>query len=222
MKNSSLEYHSGKLGAMVNLIVAIAKKNPQALDNPDFLKAQLKLAMPSLARKDVCPNCEASMAEYVYRFDFLDALLLTKMAQEVKHRKVSGVPFTIANQVRIPNLSASHVIKCRTTKASKLGLVAQLRNANDRRVAGVWVITRRGWEALAGKEVPLKVKVWRGRIEERFGETTTISEAFNSHREHVKKLTAKGRNAKQDYRTETESYNPSEWYEFGIHEGALL
>jgi len=216
------EYHSGKLGAMVNLMISIVKKNPQVLDNPDFLKAQMKMAMPELARKDVCPNCDASMVEYTFNFDAWDAILLLKMAQEVQNRRHKGIEFTVANQVRVPELPVSHAVKCRTTQASKLGLVAQLRSKGDKRVAGVWVITKRGWEALAGNPVPAKVKVWRGRIEERFDETITLAKALKSHIEFVENTVKKGREPKQDFRDIANEYNPTHWYEFSMHEGKLF
>lgn len=216
------DYHAQKTGALVNLIVSIVKSNPQSLDNIDFLKAQLAMAMPELRDKSTCANCGASMKEYVYTFDVWDAVLLLRMAEQISNRRQKGHPFTSANQIKVHDLSVSYAVKSRTTQASKLGLLAQLKNDKDKRVAGVWVITRRGWQALAGKPVPKKVKVWRASIEERFDETVTIAEALKSHAYFVNKSLSKGRKPKQDYRKDADEYDPARWYEFTIHQGALL
>lgn len=218
----SSSYHSGRMGSFVNVIVELIKKNPALLDNVDHLKAMLKYTMPALRDRSRCPNCDASMTEYTFSFDAWDALLLIAMAKKVDANIYKGMSFTLANQVRVPEIEATHAIKCRTTQTSKLGLITQLRNKANKRVPGVWVITRRGWEALSGKPVPRQVKVWRGRIEERFDETTTIEEALRSHVDSVKKTLSRGRTVKQDYRDVAEAYNPRQWYEFGTHNGALL
>lgn len=222
MARPKSQYHAHKMGSIVNLMIGIVKANPQVLDNPDFLKAQMKEAMPELRRKDVCPNCEASMTEYVYSFDAWDAILLLRMAEVVRDRARKGMAFTIANQVRVPELNVGHAIRCRTTQCAKLGLVTQLKSAGGKRVAGVWVITKRGYDALAGEPVPKMVRVWRSRIEERFDEKITIAAALRSHVEYVEKQFFKGRTPKQDYRVDAKEYNPKQWYEFGYHQGAIL
>lgn len=206
---------------MVKLVVSIIKKHPEALDNIDFLKACMKAAVPELGDKTRCPNCEASMVEYIYHFDTWDAMLLLRMAQEVERRISKGMSFSEANKVRVPELDAGHVIRCRTTQASKLGLVTQLKSGS-RRVAGTWVITKRGWEALSGKPVPAKVKVWRGRIEERYEETITISDALRRHENHVRETLKRGKEPRHDHTEEIREYDSKQWYEFSYHAGALL
>ena len=216
------QYHAHKMGSILNLMISIAKNDPTILDDRDRFIATMKTNMPELIDKSKCPNCEASMTEYVYTFDAWDAILLLRMADVVRDRSHKGMTFTEANQVRIPELNVGHSIRCRTTQASKLGLIAQLRNENKKRVAGVWVITRRGFEALAGKPVPQKVRVWRGRIEERIDGDTTIAEALRSHVQYVESQFFKGREPKQDYRDEAAEYDPRQWYEYSVHQGALM
>lgn len=218
---STTEYHSGKFGAFMNLIIAMIRDNPALIDDVEMLKAQLKIAMPELKDRSHCPNCEASMKEYVYTFDAWDALLVNAMAKVIRDKVRKGVPFTEANKVRIPELDAPHSVRCRTTKASKLGLVAAV-TSGKRRVAGTWLITRRGWDALKGERVPMKVRVWRGRIEERFEETITMADALNSHLEYANKRIAKGKSLKEDHRHTVREYNPKEWYDFGLHEGKIF
>ena len=164
--SQQVEYHQGKIGAFIQIIVSIIKKNPRAIDDIKYLKANLLQTFPELANRSVCPNCEASMKEYVYVLDTLDALLLFEMGKVVREKCWKGIEFMIANQTRVPELETSNVVKCRTTQAAKLGLITQLKKNDGKRVSGVWVVTRRGWDALKGHRVPKKVKVWRKKIEE--------------------------------------------------------
>lgn len=219
---SKREYHSGKIGSFIGLIVGLIKSDLTLLDNRDFLKAHLYAQFPELSDKAVCPNCEASMLDYTLVFDALDALLVIKMAEEVERRVRSGMSFTSANQIRIPELKASHGVKCRTTQASKLGLVAQLRGKNKKRVAGTWVITERGWKALRGERVPQKVKVWRGKIEERYQEAVTIAEVFKAYVDNVGQAGRPGKKPSNDLRHDVQEYNPRQWYEFEYHTGSLF
>lgn len=165
-----------------------------------------------------CPHCHASFVPtevpvYEYKFDVLHALLLLAMGRHVRSRQNAGLPFTAANQVRVPELEVSHAIRCRTTQASKLGLVAKCLNAKKRQVPGVWVVTERGWAALRGEPVPRFVRVRNGEIEERTGEVITLSAAFHVHQEAVEAATARNRLPKSDYRVLFEGYKPEEWYE---------
>lgn len=220
--SQKVEYHSGKIGAFVQVIVGLIKKNPMMIDDIKFLKAGLVMAFPELRDRSICPNCEASMKEYIYILDAWDALLLLEMAKQVRHKRRKGIDFTLANQVRVPELPTSHAVKCRTTQSAKLGLIAQLKNKEGKRVSGVWVITKRGFEALKGTPVPRKVKVWRKKIEERFEETITIEQALKSHTEYVQQTIRKGKNPKEDHREVVKEYNATEWFEFASHEGALF
>lgn len=215
------EYHAGKTGSIVRMIQAMIKRDPTLIDDYERLRATIVLNAPALANKENCWNCDASMKEYIYHFDVFKALLLIRMAEEVRNRQYKGMAFSEANQVRIPELPVSHAIRCQTTQASKLGLIAQLRSKTGTRIPGVWVVTRRGWEALAGKPVPAKVKVWRKAIEEHFEETTTIAEALRSHVETVEKIIKKGRSVREDHRDVAQEYNPETWYQWTVHQGAV-
>ena len=208
-----IEYHSGKLGAMVKYILSMVKKDPSLVDNFDRVRTNLYLAVPELSDKSKCANCGASMKEYTYFFDAWDANLLIAMARMVRDNiRSRNLTFTQANQIMVPELGVRHSVKCRTTKASKLGLVVELRStATKRRVPGVWVITRRGWDALRGERVPSKVRVWRKLIEERFEETVTIAEVFATQKK-----------SKRKSETEMERYDSKEWFDFGTHEGKIF
>lgn len=218
-----VEYHASKLGSLVQVVVSLIRANPRMMDDFDLLKSHLFMQMPELRDRSKCANCGASMREYVFILDVWDAILLKRMAEDIRHKVRKGIPFTEANQVRIPELDAPHSVRCRTTKASKLGLVAKVKSKSTGRfIPGTWLITKRGWEALRGDAVPQKVKVWRGAIEERYDATVTLSQVMQAHAEYAKKRANAGKPLKDDSRNEILSYDPNEWYQFGYHEGKIF
>lgn len=223
MANGKVEYHSGKVFSIARMIAGLVKNNPLLAEDFDLLKATLIFNIPELGDKTICPNCTASMKEYIYTFDAWDALLLVKMAGRVKEGMLRGLEFTEANQVRVPDLDTSHAVKCRTTQAAKLGLIAEFRmKGSGRRLPGVWSITRRGWDALKGKPVPKRVKVWRKHIEERFEETTTIAEAFRNHAVFMARKRSRGQAVTSDNSADMNAYSAETWLSFDIHEGNLF
>lgn len=179
------------------------------------VEKELLQTFPEFANKEECPNCGASMQEYVYHFDILCGLLLLAMGKEVVHRLNKGLQFTEANQVHVPSLPVSLAVQCRTTISSKLGLIAKVKTARGTQARGVWCITERGYAALKGDPVPAMVKVWRGKIEERFENVITLAGAFQVHREGIEKAIAQNRKPKHDYRTDFADYNAGVWYEVG-------
>lgn len=221
---SNKNYNPGKIWPIIKITVGLIKENPALLDNPDYLKATLKSNIEELNHAETCGNCGASMLEYIFEFDCLDALLLLTMARRVRNALNEGVPFTEANKIRVQSLqSASYAMKSRTTQMSKLGLLAKYIGENGRHEPGMWVITRRGFDALKGRKVPKSVRVWRGKIEERHDEKTTLAEAFAYHRSKVEDIIKKKKQPKNDYRAEFADYDQREWYTVGpVHEGTLL
>lgn len=222
-------YHTGKLKPFAQIIARMVQKDPSLADDPDRLMATVVINVPALGKRDTCPNCDASMQEYIFEFDLMDALLLLAMAREVAHRmeirtsQGEHYTFTEANQIKTTQLGTTYAARSRTTQCSKLGLVAKYRGENGRQVPGTWVITKRGWQALRGEAVPKSVRVWRGQILERTEETITISQALRSHEAKLKDLERRGKKAKTDYREAFSSYEPEEWVHFaGLHDGAIL
>lgn len=223
MKNEN--NHPSKIRPIIQIAARMIKDDPSILDdidNPDRtlqlgrLRAALKIAIPELANKKECPCCGASMAEYADVLDINDALLVLNMAQIVRQRTNSGVPFTEANKVRVSSEGISHTQKCRTTKCSKLGLIAKAGNAS-------WSITTRGWDALRGAEVPRVRVTFRGRILERPEETTTFGRVFREHRETMAEKQSRGKVPKSDHRTEFETYDQNDWVHIiGYNPGNLL
>lgn len=215
------QYRKGKVD-FGSIIVEVMQKPGMQNATPDYIRACLKNSIPELFDPAVCPNCDASMEERIYHFDVLNALLLFGMAKLVREGVAKGYSFTDANKVRVQDIEASLSVKCRTTMASKLGLVAKVKGSNGRQIPGVWAITSRGWAALRGLPVPAKVKVWRNQIEEHFEENITIVEAFQVHREAVENAIRRNKEPKNDYRAEYAGYSPREWYDFNLHVGNLV
>ena len=221
---SKKNYNPGKLWPIIKITVGLIKDNPALLDNLEYLKSTLKANIEELNHPETCGNCGASMLEYIFEFDCLDALMLLLMGKTVRKRMTDGMEFTEANQIRVQQLEgATYAMKSRTTQMSKLGLVAKFNGKNGRHVPGTWVVTKRGFDALKGRKVPKSVRVWRGKIEERHEEMTTLGEAFAYHREKVEEIIKKKKSPKNDYREAFADYRQEEWYTFGpTHEGTLL
>lgn len=217
-------YNPGKVWPIVQITARLVQKNPSLADNPEYLKATLRANIEELNHAENCANCGASMLEYIYTLDYIDAIMLLEMGREVRRKKAAGEDFTEANKIRVQHLTnASYAMKSRTTKMSKLGLIAKLKGDNGRQIPGYWVITKRGFDALKGYQVPKTVRVWRGKIEERGTERVSIRDEFAMHEKKVEATLLRGKTPKTDCREQFADYDRSEWYEFGgVHEGNIL
>lgn len=217
MASNKKTYQPTKMRPILQLAAALIKKDPTYLDEPDLarLRSQLKYDIPELADPSHCANCGASMAQYNFNLSVLDVLLVQAMARDIRHRLRKGVPFTEANKVHLPSLTAaSHNIVARRTYTSKLGLIAKLNKAGKQE-SGMWVITKAGWEALRGTEVRKSVVVFRGKILERDAQLTTFSEVLALYRHNPKE--------RVDYTDDARSYQRSEWVDVhGYNQGELL
>lgn len=167
------EYSKPRIGEFVRFIC-----NNFHLDEVEVLTSITK-EFPELLIKERCANCGASMAQYIYTLDVLDALLLYGMGRIVKER-MRTMPFHEANKIHIQSkLNDYYSVASRTTQCSKLGLITKVirpDGTHDQKAG--WLITRRGFEFLAGKPVPKKVQTFRNKITERFEETTTYAEVL--------------------------------------------
>ncbi len=170
-----------------------------------------------------CANCGASMVEEIYSLDCLDAAFIFAMGRAMRERVQKEVPFTQANQIHVPTLEATDAVRHRTTKCAKLGLVAKVIGSDGKQVKGRWLITARGFAFLRGEPVPRRVAVWRGRIQERYGETTTISGALQNRAGLVKRSRNFDRIENVDVRKATTEYRREEWFEYGkVAQGSLI
>lgn len=221
-------YHPQRIGSYTKIVVSILRNNPHLLEEENFeaLRANIYANVPELKDKSCCLNCGASMFEYVYTFDVADALLLLAMGKELHKRLDAGMHFTEANMIHVQTIeSSSYATKSRTTQCSKLGLIAKRRLPNGAHESGTWVITKRGFDALAGKEVPRRVKVWRKQIIDRYeGETTTLVKALRTYNQkYEQKLTSKkGVGKMRDLRDVEREFDPTLYVEMLEHDGGYM
>lgn len=216
--------HPGRIRPIIAIAARMIQKDPTLLDdidamNPDNklwrLRHELRVAIPALKDPAHCPNCDASMSEYVQTLDIHDVGLVQSIAYLVRMRE-DKMGFTEANKVRVSSENIHHTQKCRTTKCSKLGLIAKAGNAE-------WSVTTRGWEAMRGMPVP-KVRVtFRGQIIDRPEDVTTFAQIIGEYRSSQALKARKGKVLKHDHRRQFDDYDPSEWVEIaGNHQGNLL
>lgn len=203
MKRNKKQYNPGKIQKLWPFLVGLYEKSPEVFRNEGLIKAEVAKVWRALVDPKRCPNCNSSMSVYMFKFDVMDALLLLAMAGEAQKR-LERMPFTEANQIKTTQLTASYAVRSRTTQCSKLGLVAKMRGENGRQIPGTWVITTRGWQALAGHPVPSSVHVFRNEIIDRPTDTTTLGKVLSDGGESA-------------------GYEPQDWVHIiGSHEGELL
>ncbi len=171
-KKSNKQYRGGQIRKFTDAICYKYK-----LDHKE-VSAFLVKQFPELKKKEKCANCGASMALYEHKMDYLDALLLIGMGKIISSRLQSNIPFRRANQIHLQTtLKAYYSVPSRSTWCSKLGLITKVKHRNGRhdQKAG-WLVTKRGFEFLAGKPVPARVQTFRNGITERFDDMITIGE----------------------------------------------
>ena len=205
------EYQATKLRPIIQLVARLVQNHPDMADNTDYLWANLITSIPDLKDKSKCGACGRSMKVTIYEADLLDALLILAMAKEVRQNlKEDGISFTEANKVHIPTLGVSNATLKRQTKCDYLGLIKQ---PDNWRGSGYWLLTTWAWKALRGEEIPKAVKYWEGNLLGRSEATTTLTKMFKNHRDIVERAVAKKKAVKADYRVKFEDYDPSEWTE---------
>ncbi len=202
------EYYATKIRAIVQITARLVKNNPNLADDSDYLWATLAHNVEALQDKSCCGGCGRSMKVSIYEADLLDALLILAMAEQVQENLKEGLPFTEANKVHIPTLKTTQGILKRQTKCDYLGLVKQPDNWKG---TGFWLLTGWAWKALRGEEIPKAVKYWEGNLLGRSERTTTLSEMFNNHRDIIESAIAKRKSIRSDYRSVISTYSPRDW-----------
>lgn len=216
------QYASGNIMKFVDAVRQIVAKEPTV--PTEFIYTQLAQWFPELKNRERCPNCSGSMKTYIFRFDVIDALLLIAMSKVVGQKLEQGESFTDANKVKVSKMDhASLAVKCRTSQCRNLGLVAKVLNANEKQIGGTWCITRRGWEALRGQQVPAEVRSFQNAIIERSDKLITIKEALQSHTQAVYEQRMSGKVPKSDHTKIIEEYAQIDWVHYGeVAQGNLL
>jgi hypothetical protein len=209
-------YHAQKTRPIAQMIARLVQKDPTLADDAERLHATIAYNIPGYTDRTRCLNCGASMEVYEDILDINDALLLLSMARIVRDRQRKGMEFTDANKIRVSSENIHHTQKCRTTKCSKLGLIAKAGNAQ-------WSITTRGYEALRGEPVPKVRVVFRGQILERPEETTTLREVFYEYGQKMAEKQRKRKSLRHDQRHAYADWDPSDWVHIsGINQGSLI
>lgn len=222
---SKKHHNPGKLPKVFELMVHLHKNHPDIFEDPDRLRLAVGTHWISIKDKTRCPNCKASMVAYWFEFDMPNAAMLVAMSRMVRERRNKGVPFTEANQIHVQSMNtASYAMKSRTTQMAKLGLIAKVLK-NGKHVGGYWLITRRGWAALAGQRVPKRVESFRNEIIERDDTAkVTIGEVFAEWGDKKRDLQRRGKQVKTDYSDEVDNYkNNNDWIHLGeLQPGELI
>lgn len=215
-------YNNGKLPKLWDFLVELHKTKPEAFTDTDFLIANVQTRWKSLGDKTRCPNCKASMLEYIFVLDFHNALLLKKMGDAVSFNLNKGMEFTEANKIHVVSMDAPDYTRHRTTQAAKLGLIAKVKLDGVHNRKEGWLITKRGFDALRGHGVPSWVKMWREEIIERSETRVTLQQVFEGYDARTTDQILAGKIVK-DYRTHISDYDPMEWVNFGdVHNGEMI
>lgn len=191
-RKSKKELNDGKLPKLWEYLVYLHKEHPDAFEHgADYLRTLVaRNKWHALQDPTKCPNCGESMQEYIYKLDFLNALLVKQMGDIVKQRLKDGMEFQEANAIHVVSEETmSDAVRHRTSQCRILGLVAKVKNEEGKhdRDKG-WLITRRGFEALRGVAVPAEVIAFRNEIRERPETKTTLDEVFNNYSGEKKDL----------------------------------
>lgn len=214
------ELEPGKLPKLWPYLVNLHKERPEAFEDPETLKEIVAQPWAALHDPTKCPNCGRGMEVNVYKADIHNALFLLAMGREVNANIEKGMSFTDANKVHAPSLRVSNTVSKRITQCDYLGFVKQPENL---RRTGYWVITTWGFKALRGEPVPAWVKYWNGKLIERSEATITLGAMFDVHKEQVRKAIAHSKKVRSDHVAEIGDYDPKEWAEHaGIAEGTLF
>ena len=220
----SKEYNPGKIKPMIKIIASIIHKEPGLLRKPsEYLIARVEEEIPELKNKTRCANCDAPMIQYSYDLNVINTSLVIIMAKEVRKRLNKGMPFTEANQVHVPTLNATDSARHKTTDCAKLGLLAK-HLVDGKHERGMWVITKRGFTALKGEEVPTGYIVWRGKIIDRPGNMTTFAQVRSKYKIKVDSYIKKyNQLPKKNYHKDVIDYSVNDWIGFaGHHDGKLF
>lgn len=213
-KEKHVEFYGGRIKPLVEAVAKLVAEHPDLGRQENFgrLHASLASGIEGYGKPSVCFNCKRSMKITEYEADLHDALLILAMAKAVKENMKNGLLFTEANKIHLPTLQASNATIKRQTKCDYLGLVKQ---PDNWRGSGHWVLTGWAWKALRGDPIPKSAKYWEGHMIGRSEETITLSEMFKKHRDLVERAIAKRSAIKADHRAQFNDYDPGEWSKYG-------
>jgi hypothetical protein len=112
-----------------------------------------------------CDRCGRVINIYKYRINEGMANTLRKLAKVANNRK--------ENKVNFDDIAGAYSQKTQRTKMRLHGLIAKYKE-NGVHVASTWLITKKGWDFLAGKDIPAVVIVFDNQVIGHEGGTTNI------------------------------------------------
>ena len=212
-KEKKAQYHSGRIKNLVETVVLAIKQYPEMLENTDKLHSLLKEKLEGYGKVEHCFNCRRSMKIQVVNLNPLHTILLRAMANSVREEVEKGVPFTQANRTHIDKLWIPTAVKKQQSNAGYLNLIKQ---PEDTKKSGYWVITNWGWAALRGEQIHESARVWNKMLLERSPEMTTLGAVNEKYLEKMEEQRRYGKAVKQaDYRVDLKDYKPVEWANYG-------
>ena len=212
-KQSTIEYHPGRIKALTELTARLVAANPTLATDLSLLHATITAnGAEGYGKRDKCFNCSRSMKVKIIRPNHLHTLLLQAMARSVRDEQRKGVPFTQANRTHVDRLPIGTAIKKQQSNASYHGLIKQPKGTKR---SGYWVITHWGWKALRGESFPDYAKTWGGKLLGRSETYTTLAAVNDAYRGKIEQQIRYGKAVKKaDYRSDLEGFSPVEWAEY--------
>lgn len=122
-----------------------------------------------------CVRCNASTKRYWHKLTPGLVSALVKINKAVNLKKENDIRID-----RIPkDIALTHVERCNWQKLRLHGLIARVRFFGQVK-RGRWLITRKGFRFLHGKEIPSRVLSFRNRVVGHSDEMTTITDVVRS------------------------------------------
>lgn len=119
--------------------------------------------------REYCTHCGAKITQYKYSIDDLNVSTLLKFKKAV----VQLGRYKINVKTEIPDLTQGE--RFRMTQLRFHGLVAKVKNEDDKQIPNMWLLTSRGQDFVEGViDVPKWVMTFRNRVVKHSIETVNI------------------------------------------------
>lgn len=119
-----------------------------------------------------CPHCGANMKIWEFRLTPGLVDILRNFVGAVKQKGANNIHF--AHDIKQANTQYVNFHKLRYW-----GLIARVKDAEGKSIAGHWLLTRLGGQFLRNEvAVPQAIKMWRNKISERSEEVVKIKNFF--------------------------------------------
>lgn len=113
-----------------------------------------------------CSHCHQTIK--IYSYGVSRSMISVLRAMAASTTKDTG------RAIDVDKLSLKHSERTQLTKMRFHGLVAKVKDKNDVQIARNWLITRKGWQFLAGEPIQSKVLVYNNQVLGHDGDTIVI------------------------------------------------